>query len=490
MPLKLYTSLSQRLVLTPQLKQRIDMLAMTKLELVDAMNRELQENPVLEETIESVPTSDELLTRTEDSGEAALQPDPVSEVVPTEADKPADPFDQIDYGSFFEDYLDPGYRTTQPDHDSEDEPSLLEKLTPQRTTLSDYLMEQWQFLSGMAPGLREIVEAIIGNLTEDGYLDATLEEIAESGGWPVSAVETALTIVQGMDPPGVGARDLRECLLIQLHHNGWESRLAYRLISDHLSDLQQRHRLPELAKSLGIQLEDLLAELEIIRELDPCPARNYASAGPQYIAPEVSIVKVGMDYNIVFNDDGLPHLRLSSAYRRLLTSNGISKEARDFIRDKFRAAVELLKNVEHRKRAIYRVCEAIVARQREFLDHGVEHLRPMLLKDIAEELSLSLSTISRVVNHKYVETPQGVMELRRFFTEGMTRDDGEEISTRVIKLQIKRLIENEDARSPLTDDDVVRILDRQGLKLSRRTVTKYRKQMAIVSSRDRRMLPV
>ncbi len=490
MPLKLYTSLSQRLVLTPQLKQRIDMLAMTKLELVEAINRELQENPVLEESFETAPTSDELLARTEDPPEAAAAPEGSVDAAAPDAETPSDPFDQIDYGSFFENYLDPGYRTTQVDHDADDEPSLLEKLTPNRTTLADYLMEQWQFISAMAPDLRDIVESIVDNLNEDGYLDATLEEIASSGDWPLSTVEAALAIVQGMDPPGVGARDLRECLLIQLHHDGQEDRLAYRLVKDHLADLQQRHRLPELAKSLDVPLEKLLAEIEVIKALDPCPARNFANPRPQYIAPEVAIVKVGTEFNIVFNDDGMPHLRLSASYRRMLASNGISKEARDFIRDKFRAAVELLKNVEHRKRAIYRVCEAIVARQCEFLDHGVEFLRPMLLKDIAEELSLSLSTISRVVNHKYVETPQGVMELRRFFTEGMTRDDGEEISTRVIKLQIKRLIENEDPHSPLTDDDVVRILDRQGLKLSRRTVTKYRKQMAIVSSRDRRALPV
>ncbi len=490
MPFKLYTSLSQRLVLTPQLKQRIDMLAMTKMELVEAINRELQENPVLDETVEAAPPSDQSLMRTEDDVPAAPTTIEAPASEPTTPEATADPFAEIDYGSFFQDYLDPGYRTSQSYEDREDEPSLLEKLTPNRTALADYLMEQWQFLTPMAQDLRDIAEAIIGNLNEDGYLEATLEEIMSMGGWPIPSVEATLSVIQGMDPAGVGARDLRECLLIQLRRENQENRLAYRLVSEHLGDLHQRHRLPELAKSLGVTLETLLSEMEVIRSLEPCPGRNYAAVRPQYIAPEVAIVKVGAQYKIVFNDDGLPHLRLNSSYRRLLESNGLSKEARDFIKEKLRSAIELLKNVEHRKRAIYRVCEAMVRRQSEFLEMGMEHLRPMLLKDIAEELSLSLSTISRVVNHKYVETPQGIMELRRFFTEGTTRNDGEEISTRVIKLQIKRLIESEDPHAPLTDDDIVQVLDREGIKLSRRTITKYRKQMVIPSSRDRRALPI
>lgn len=483
---KLHTTLSQRLILTPQLKQRIDMLAMTKVELLDVINHELQENPVLEEITEPVTDGQQMLANT-DQEEFSLHPRDTelekSEPVTPEPTANGDPFDQIDYGSFFQDYLDPGPRTTQGEV-PEDEPSLIEKLTPEKTSLYDHLT--WQLrLIGLSDEMLSIAEAIVGNLNEDGYLEATIEEIAAMGPWPVAQVEAALSVVQHLDPPGVGARDLRECLLLQLTEHGWGNDLAATLVAEHLEELHPR-RLPDLAKKLGLPLDVVEAEMDKIHRLDPRPGRNYTATPTQYIMPEVSIVKIGDEYRLIFNDDEVPRLRISPTYRRMLEGNEVSKEVRDFVRERFRGALELLKNIEHRRRAIYRVCEAIVRRQRDFLDFGPEYLKPMLLKDIAEELNLSLSTISRVVNNKYVETPQGVMELRRFFTEGLTRDDGREISTRVIKLRIKELIEREDARNPLTDDDIVNILGRNGIRLSRRTVTKYRKLMGIESSRDRR----
>jgi RNA polymerase sigma-54 factor len=483
---KLHTSLSQRLILTPQLKQRIDMLAMTKIELLDAINQELQENPVLEEIIEPIADTKQSLSNTEQEEFGVPLREPHQEMsepaAPTETAS-NDPFDQIDFGSFFQDYLDPGPRTPQGEV-RDDEPSLLEKLTPDRVSLCDHII--WQLrLCGLPEEMFVMAEAIIGNLNEDGYLDATIEEVAELGPWPVALVEQALVVVQSLDPPGIGARDLRECLLLQLKERGWGECLAAQLVAEHLEDLHPR-RLPDLAKRLGLSMEALAAEIEKIQQLDPRPGRNYTSAEPQYIVPEVSIVKIGDEYRLVFNDDEVPRLRISPTYRRMLEGNDVSKEVRDFVRERFRGALELLKNIEHRKRAIYRVCEAIVRRQRDFLDFGAEYLKPMLLKDIAEELHLSLSTISRVVNNKYMETPQGVMELRRFFTEGLTRDDGLVISTRVIKLRIKELVDREDPRNPLTDDDIVNILGRSGIRLSRRTVTKYRKLMSLPSSRDRR----
>ncbi|MBV9211642.1 MAG: RNA polymerase factor sigma-54, partial [Acidobacteria bacterium] len=287
---------------------------------------------------------------------------------------------------------------------------------------------------------------------------------------------------------GCGARDVRECLLTQLEQQGAGDRLAARLISEHLPDLQQ-HKLPHLSKQIGVDVETLLKELELIRTLDPYPGRRYSSEEPILIAPEIYIEKLDEnddEYVIYFADDGSPRLRISHSYQQMLGQQDTSKETRDFIKDKMRSAVDLLRNIEHRRQTIYKVVECIVQRQREFLDKGVEYIKPMMLKDIAEDIGMHLSTISRVVNRKYAHTPQGVIELRRFFTEGMMNEEGEEVSTRIIKLKIKKLIEEEDSHNPITDDQVVKILAKDGIKLSRRTVAKYRDQMSIPGSRERK----
>jgi len=237
---------------------------------------------------------------------------------------------------------------------------------------------------------------------------------------------------------------------------------------------------------LGVPIETLLKELELIRTLDPYPGRRYSSDEPILIVPEVFIEKIDDEYVIYFHDDGSPRLRLNTGYQQMLGQPDTSKETRDFIKDKMRSAVDLLRNIEHRRQTIYRVVDCIVRRQREFLDKGVQYIRPMMLKDVAEETGMHLSTISRVVNRKYAHTPQGVIELRRFFTEGMVNEEGEEVSTRIIKLRIKKLIEEEDTKNPITDDQIVKILLKEGIKLSRRTVAKYRDQMSIPGSRERK----
>jgi RNA polymerase sigma-54 factor len=279
---------------------------------------------------------------------------------------------------------------------------------------------------------------------------------------------------------------VRECLLVQLEARGESDTLAARLIREHpLSDLQS-HKLHNLAKLRGESVETLITELGRIRTLDPYPGRRYSSEEPILIVPEIFIEKIDDDYVIYFADDGSPRLRLSQSYQKILGQPEASKETRDFIKEKMRSAVDLLRNIEHRRQTIYRVVDCIVSRQREFLDKGVQFIKPMMLKDVAEETGMHLSTISRVVNRKYAHTPQGVIELRRFFTEGMTNEDGEEVSTRIIKLQIKKLIEDEDPHNPITDDQVVKILLKDGMKLSRRTVAKYRDQMNIPGSRERK----
>jgi RNA polymerase sigma-54 factor len=335
--------------------------------------------------------------------------------------------------------------------------------------------------------VRDAAICVIGNLNADGRLNATNEEIAEVEKIPVETIERARQIVMRLDPVGCGARDVKECLLVQLEVLGETDRLALRLISEHFAELQQ-HKLPHLSKQIGIDVETLLEELQFIRTLDPYPGRRYSSEEPILISPEIYIEKLDEnddEYIIYFADDGSPRLRVSQQYQQML-SQGVSNETKSFIREKMRSAVDLLRNIEHRRQTIYKVVESIVARQREFLDHGVQYLKPMMLKDIAEDIGMHLSTVSRVVNRKYAHTPQGVIELRRFFTEGMLNEEGEEISTRIIKLKIKKLIEEEDSHNPITDDQVVKILAKDGIKLSRRTVAKYRDQMSIPGSRERR----
>lgn len=523
MSLKLTTSLSQRLVLTPQLRQRIEMLQMTSLELTDLIQQQLLENPVLEEVpsqeevqelaekvLDHLASSDSDATFSEapepgspptngsgDADVASLAPASdvdFSESVAAgesgdEGDSPVDEaardaFEEIDFGREFQDYLDPGYKTQEIEY-KEDAPTFEQFLT-RPPSLAEHL--EWQLnMSSVDPEIHDAAVCVIGNLNADGRLNATNEEMAAMEKVSEEVIEKARQTVMRLDPVGCGARDVKECLLVQLEVLGESDRLAARLISEHFSDLQQ-HKLPHLSKQIGVEVELLLEELQFIRTLDPYPGRRYSSDEPILISPEIYIEKLEEnddEYVIYFADDGSPRLRVSAQYQQML-SQGVSNETKSFIREKMRSAVDLLRNIEHRRQTIYKVVESIVQRQRDFLDHGVQSIKPMMLKDIAEDIGMHLSTVSRVVNRKYAHTPQGVIELRRFFTEGMLNEDGEEISTRIIKLQIKKLIEEEDSHNPITDDQVVKILAKDGIKLSRRTVAKYRDQMQIPGSRERR----
>ena len=504
------------MILTPQLRQRIEMLQMTSMELSELIDQELVANPVLEEVQpgeEVKEISDNILDQNADgnfesfdngggasdfvsAGDGnSLNRDAFDSVPETPesiaageaadeagAGEVSDAFEEIDYGREFQDYLDPGYKTQEFEY-KEDAPSF-EQFLSHTPTLSEHL--EWQLnLQDVSGQVEDIAIFIIGNLDEDGRLTISPEDICQTMSVSPEVVEKARKCVMNLDPVGCGAVDVKECLLAQLEANGHGSDLAAELVRDHLEDLQP-HRLGHLAKETGRDVHELNEEIEKIRVLDPYPGRKYASDEPIFVAPEVYIEKIDEEYVIYFTDDGSPRLRISPSLVSLLDQNDTSKETKDFVKEKMRSAVDLLRNIEHRRQTIYRVVECIVDRQRDFLDKGVEHIKPMMLKDVAEDIGMHLSTISRVVNRKYAHTPQGVIELRRFFSEGMMNEDGEEVSTRILKLRIKKLVEEEDTKNPLTDEQIAKILGKEGVKLSRRTVAKYRDQMNIAGSRERK----
>jgi RNA polymerase sigma-54 factor len=470
---RLHTKLVQKLILTPSLQQAIKLLPMSTLELSDLLNQEMVENPMLEE----VPTED-------------LQP---ADTLAQEQEKPAaeaaakgDTWDDQDYEYFFGDYLDDGYRPRAPQEVRELPP--IENTLSTSTSLTDHLM--WQLsMQSDDPLIREIGGAIIGNLDDDGYLVASFDELAAMGPWSVGDVERALRTVQGFDPVGVAARDLQECLLLQLRHLGLQGTITEKIVMEHLR-LLQNHQVPEIARKLGVTIDDLKEHIEIIRNLDPKPGSRYNPSQSQYVIPDVYIIKVEDQYVAVLNEDGLPQMRISPVYRRLLDKGAAENndETRAYVKDKFRSALWLIKSVEQRQKTIHKVANSIINFQRDFLDHGIEHLRPLVLRDVANDIGMHESTVSRVVTNKYMHTPQGVFEMKYFFHSGISSSYGESVSSVTIKQRIRKIIENEDPRKPLSDSKIVSILQREGLVLARRTIAKYREELKIPTSNQRKVL--
>ncbi len=543
---KLSLKVSQRQVLTPGLMQMVSVLALNKLELKEMIDAEMVENPVLEEIDETVPMLDEVAARQErqerlERMELLDRPDPG--VVQEAAAPPKDSFEEVDFGSYFQDYLDPGYRT-QPEYEDSEKPSF-EHFLSQPTSLSDHLAWQLGALT-LVPALHQAAEHVIGNLDEDGYLAANDGELAAAlrqaaAGQPeknqpgkspngnapaeldseaaLDLVRRAIDLVQHLDPAGVGARDLRECLLIQIAaqqlefvhvyakqgaepdedpHRSFraeaEARLEERrrsmevacLIVNRYLPLLQKRDVKDLARAAGISPAEAHAGVEFIRTLDPRPGRQYNREQTRLIEPDVVFVKRGAEWEVAMNEEDLPSLRLSARYRRMLVAQDTDKEVKDYVKERFRSAMQLMRNIAQRKSTILRTCEVIVRRQRDFLDHGVESLRPMMIKEVAEEIGVHPSTVSRAVANKYAHTPQGVIELRFFFSEGSNGPEGADTPLLVLKRKVKKLIEEEDAKHPFTDDQLAALLQAQGIQLTRRTVAKYREDMSIPSTHQRR----
>ena len=469
---KLHTKLVQKLILTPSLQQAIKLLPMSTLELKDLLNQEMVENPMLEE----IPAEDTQVAEAQTSEEKPQEkPDT----------QRGDTWDDADYQYFFGEYLDDGYRQRAPQEVKELPP--IENTLSSTSSLSDHL--SWQLsLQTDDPRIRDIGEAVIGNLDDDGYLVASLDELAAMGPWPVDEVERVLTLVQGFDPIGVAARDLQESLLLQLRHLGLDGTPAERIVTEHLRALQN-HQIPDISRKLGMPIDDLKVHIEVIRNLDPKPGSRFNPAQSQYVTPDVYVEKIDDEYVVWLNEDGLPQMRISPTYRRLLDKDGKhGEETRAYVRDKFNAARWLIKSVQQRQNTIYKVARSIVNFQREFLDHGIEHLRPLVLRDVANDIGMHESTVSRVVTNKYMHTPQGVFEMKYFFHSGISSSYGESVSSVTIKQRIKKIIESEDPRKPLSDSKIVSILQREGLVLARRTIAKYREELKIPTSNQRKIL--
>jgi RNA polymerase sigma-54 factor len=593
---KLSVKLSQRQILTPGLVQMVSVLALNKLELKDMITAEMVENPVLEELEDAVPLLDEVGKKEEDRDRAASA---TTEENPVTAAEKKDPFEEIDFGSFFQDYLDPGYRTHSEMEEIE-RPSF-ENFLSKPTNLTDHLAWQLGALS-LRPEVHEAADLIIGNLNEDGYLIASDDELlgvappatpeadaataknivseatalglgevkglepeGEGASGAVSAssndvdvdvtpgevvnrlgqeidppsesafsaglgdaavaaapapepvtpaasaaptykpnfaaddLREALEVVRQLDPPGVACRDLRDCLLYQLryhqaqlalHKNGNGTAQVLQdaiAVVDHLRGLQNK-QYKEIGKAIGRPMEAVQQALEYIRTLDPRPGLRYNKVMARLIEPDVAFVKHGDAWLVIMNDEDLPQLRLNPAYKKLVTRDGTNdKTTRDYVKERYKSAIQLIKNIEQRKQTITKVCYSIVARQQDFLEQGIDQLKPMMIKEVAEEIGVHPSTVSRAVANKYAHTPQGVFELRYFFSESVQGPEGGNTSLLILKRRVKKLIDEEDPSRPLTDEQITRILQSQGIQVTRRTVAKYREDMRIPSTHQRRV---
>ena len=472
---------TQKQVLTPSLVQMVSVLALNKLELAEMISQELMENPVLEEASEITDSNEDNPASEERASDPADKE--IIENTDSQNGEPNDPFEHIDFGSFFDDYLDPGYRT-QASVEVTERPAF-ENFLAEPTNLYDHL--QWQLSLSVAPEpIRNAAASIIGNLNQDGYLTAGLEEIAATGNHAAGEIARALELVQTFDPAGVGARDVQECLLIQLRHLPGDQSISIEIVRNHLKRLQNKH-YAEIARGLDKPLELVLSRIGVIKDLDPRPGQRYNKPETRVVEPDVFIVKGEKGYSVTINEDDLPQLRVSGRYRKMISRGGISKEGLEYVKERYSSALRFIRNVEQRKQTIVRVCESIVHRQTDFLNHGLDHLRPMMIKEVAEEVGVHSSTVSRAVADKYAQTPQGVYELRFFFSEGVQGPAGTLVPLTTARRRVKQLIQAEDPTRPLTDEQITRSLNGEGIMVTRRTVAKYREDLKILSTHQRRV---
>jgi RNA polymerase sigma-54 factor len=521
---RLQVRVQQKQILTPGLVQMVSLLQLNRLELKEMISAEIAQNPVLEESADGVeelspeelqplleaerlaePADQSILEVTsgppdgdgQESDGAEIEaaaignPEPIQVEAAVVGDNPeilaekapADPFDEIDFGTYFDEYLDPGYKS--PASENVEKPSF-ETFLSSPVTLSDHLHSQLALVA-LTEQVRDAAETIIGNLNENGYLMLTPEEIASSGGHTPADVTEALRVVHTLDPAGIGSANLRECLLLQLESRGGKGGVAWQIVFDHLKLVELRQP-KELARLLHRPIEHIQIAVDVIKHLDPRPGLRYSGPGARQVEPDVYISKDGEDYLIQVNDEDIPQLRLNPQYRRMLDRDQEpNRDVRNYVKERYASAIQLMKNIEQRKQTILKVCQSVVRRQVDFLEHGIDLLKPMMIKEIAEEIGVHPSTVSRAVSSKYAHTPQGVFELRYFFSEAVQGPSGGATPLLILKRRVKKMIEEEDSSHPLTDEQITERLQSEGIQVTRRTVAKYREDMRIPSTHQRRI---
>jgi len=482
--LKQSLKLSQQLIMTPQLQQAIKLLQLSRLEMVDMINQEMEENPLIEE----ISGSEEIIVEenlAESDNLRTLEAEEIKSVDHTvEVTGEGDGREDFDWNNYLEDYGPMGVTYQRADEEGASWDNLLTR-TP---SLTDHLMWQLKFLPLTDAEMR-IGEQIIGNLDQNGYLQATVEEIAGQEHVETDAVEAVLEKVQSFDPPGIAARDLTECLLIQARLLGGANPLVEKIIRDHLKDLETKNYI-QITRKLKVTIDDVLQAVMVISNMDPKPGSVYQEEKVQTIIPDVFVYKSGDEYKVILNDDGMPRLRISNFYKEIMAGIDGGKEAdtgKKYIKERVQSATWLIKSIQQRQKTIYRVTESIVNYQRNFFDKGINYLRPLVLRDIALDVDMHESTISRVVTNKYMQSPAGLFELKYFFSSGISKNDGgENIASKSVKEEIKKVISEEDHKKPLSDSEIVELLALSGINIARRTVAKYREMMHILPSSRRK----
>ncbi len=469
--LKQSLSLNQQLIMTPQLQQAIKLLQLSRLELLETIYNEMETNPMLEEQ----PGEDSDEERRE--SEEAKPTDTTGEEVTVKESIRED----VDWENYLSEY-NTGWAESP--YEDRETPSF-ENFTASETNLTSHL--SWQLsMSDLTDAQKEIGVHIIGNLDEDGYLQTSAEEIALATAHTEEEVTEVLHAIQKFDPVGVAARDTRECLLIQAKFQNLEGTVVERILLDHMDKLENR-KYDQIARGLSLPLQEILSAISVITSLEPKPGRQFNNERTIYISPDIYVFKVADGYAIFLNEDGLPKLRINHYYRQILSNkNEVEDGAKAYIHDKLKSAAWLIKSIHQRQRTIYRVTESIVRFQRDFLDQGITHLKPLVLRDVAEDIQMHESTISRVTTNKYVHTPQGVFELKFFFNSAISGADGESVASESVKEHIRNIIKSEKKTKPYSDQDVADILKTMKINVARRTVAKYRETLGILPSRKRK----